>query len=505
LPSALLPHSNLSPDSEPAASASSASRRLRWLVLGCLLFLLQVLPFLSYRWVTDESWYAAPGYSIAHGQGVRDPAIGPNDLESRFDARPPGTALLISAAFRAFGAGQVQARLASVLAGLLVVICAYAATRDVLDEAGAALAVLLCCTDNLLVLSSRTARPEALTAMSVAMALLAMKRYARTESVWAAAGAGLLMALGLTFHVTVIGYVLSMALLAIYLDHRKGRFILRGALAFSLGLGLGMLPFVTWILTAPLGREGFREEYLSRGHGALLERIVHEGSRYHDVLGLGMVHQGPLQYVPLRAFVPLVFIAGSVLLARYRRKWFTVELLLLVPTVLWFVEMVNKSSRYLTLLAFVFAVTIGAAVTVSRGTAWRRVLVWAAVVVVAAQALTNGYLLLGARKANYSELGEQLRQTIPAGEPVYGTITFWLALRDHTFISQERTTPEQAAGEDHVKYFLLGDRMMVQGSAWDADYYERMHRSLAEIQAKAQLVRTIPSAYYGQIEVYRLP
>jgi hypothetical protein len=68
-----------------------------WLGLAILLFLLQTLPYLSYRWVTDESWYAGPAYSIAHGNGVADPAIGPNDLENHFDARPPGTAMVIAA------------------------------------------------------------------------------------------------------------------------------------------------------------------------------------------------------------------------------------------------------------------------------------------------------------------------------------------------------------------------------------------------------------------------
>jgi hypothetical protein len=70
-----------------------------WLGLAFLLFFLQTLPYLSYRWVTDESWYAGPAYSFAHGNGIADPAIGPNDLENHFDARPPGAAIAIFGAF----------------------------------------------------------------------------------------------------------------------------------------------------------------------------------------------------------------------------------------------------------------------------------------------------------------------------------------------------------------------------------------------------------------------
>jgi hypothetical protein len=38
--------------------------------LAILVFLLQALPYLTGRWLPDESWYAAPAYSIAHGHGV---------------------------------------------------------------------------------------------------------------------------------------------------------------------------------------------------------------------------------------------------------------------------------------------------------------------------------------------------------------------------------------------------------------------------------------------------
>jgi hypothetical protein len=279
---------------------------------------------------------------------------------------------------------------------------------------------------------------------------------------------------------------------------------LRGALVYTLSFAAGLIPFVTWILTAPLGKRGFREEYLSRSGSNIFVRLIHEGSRYRDVLGIGTLHSPLLQQVPVRIFIPLTFLIASWLLWRHRRTWFLIECVLLVPTACWFIEMVNKSSRYLTLLAMVFAVTIGAAVTVTRGTRWRRWVVALGSLVVVAQLGANLLLLANARTADYSALEAELEKTIPAGEPVYGTITFWLALRDHTFISQERTTPAQAATDDHVKYFILGDRMMAQGDAWDAAYYDQMHRSLADIEERGQLVREIPSRYYGDLRVYRM-
>ena len=141
------------------------------LCFAILLFLLQTLPYLSYRWVTDESWYTGPAYSIAHGDGFKDPAIGPNDLENHFDARPPGTAIVIAAGLRLFGTGQIPARMGSILAGLAIVVLTYRLGRDVIGEKGALISTFLVATDNLIVLTSRTARPEALTTMAILASL----------------------------------------------------------------------------------------------------------------------------------------------------------------------------------------------------------------------------------------------------------------------------------------------------------------------------------------------
>ena len=78
------------------------------LMLALLLLLVQALPFFSSRWLPDESWYSAPGYSVANGHGLANPSIGVNDLEHSIDTRPPGTALAVAASFRLFGTGPAS-------------------------------------------------------------------------------------------------------------------------------------------------------------------------------------------------------------------------------------------------------------------------------------------------------------------------------------------------------------------------------------------------------------
>jgi 4-amino-4-deoxy-L-arabinose transferase-like glycosyltransferase len=477
-----------------------------WLGFAVLLFLLQALPYLSCRWVTDESWYSAPAYSIIHGNGIANPAFGPNELENHLDARPPGTAIVIAAAFRLFGTSQISARLGSILAGLAVILLTYFLARDVIGQAGALVATFLIATDNFIVLTSRTARPEALTTMAVLLSLLAMKQYARYGLIGWAFLSGLLIALGTMFHITLLGYIVSFGILAIVLDRRRGGFQLRGISAYSFGYALGLMPFAVWILTAPSGRVGFRAEYLNRAAGIpFWSKFLQEGQRYSDLIGMNMLHGHGMESLPVRLFVPLFFLAASFLLWKQRRQWFYLELLLLIPTVFWLIYTVNKTSRYFALLAPVFALAIGAAVAASNSSRrLHRIVLFLSCLVVAAQMSANLFLLHEARKANYSKLTEELRSVIPPGQTAYGTVTFWLALRDHPYISYERTDPWMAASQFHARYFIAGDRVMTNGLPGDEPFYNSLRRDMAGVIAQSKLVGQFTDPYYGDVKVYEL-
>jgi 4-amino-4-deoxy-L-arabinose transferase-like glycosyltransferase len=477
-----------------------------WLVFAVLLFLVQTLPYLSYRWVADESWYSAPAYSIAYGNGIANPAIGPNDLENHFDARPPGTAIVIAAAFRLFGVGPITARIGSVLAGLMVIFFTYRLACDVIVEEGALVATFLVATDNLIVLTSCSARPEALTTMAILASLLAMKQYARKDYIGWALLSGLLLGLGTAFHITLLGYIVSIGILAIVLDRGRRRFPLRGAIGYGVGYGLGLVPFAAWILTAPLGRAGFRQEYLGKAqYLSLWTKFLEEGLRYSDLLGLKMLHGHGLESIPVRLPIPLFFLAASFLLWKLRRRWFYLELLLLTPTVFWLIYVVNKTSRYCALLAPIFALAIGAAVAAtSSNRKLHRAVLFLSCLVVAAQIAGNFVLLHNARRADYDKVTAELRSVIPPGQTVYGAIDFWLALHDHPFINYERTDPWMAANQFHARYFIIGDRVMVNGLPWDRISYVELNQRMAEFTAQGKLVGHFPEPFYGDLKVYEL-
>lgn len=478
-----------------------------WLGLAILLFFLQTLPYLSYRWVTDESWYAAPAYSLLQGHGIANPAIGPNNQENHFDTRSCGSAILLASAFRIFGTSQIPARLGSLLAGVAIIFFTYRLARDLIGQHGALIAMFIVATDNIVVLTSRTARPEALTAMAVFASLLLMQQYAWKAHIAWAFLSGLFMAMGTMFHVMLLGYIVSLGILVIVLDHRGGRFPLRGAISYSSGYLIGLLPFIFWVFTSAVGRISFREEYFGRAIGTpYWNRLLGEVHRYYDLLGLDLLHGHGLESIPVRLPIPLFFLASSFLLWKLRRQWFYLEMLLLVPTMLWFLYLTTtKSSRYFVLITPIFALAIGAAVaaTAAHRKLQRFLLIFSCLVVVA-QMSANIFLLNGARKADYNKVTEELRSVIPPGQTAYGTITFWLALHDHPYISYERTYPELAASRYGAHYFITGDRVMTYGFGGDMNSLADFNRRMAEVIAQSKLVGHFPDPYYGDLKVYEL-
>jgi hypothetical protein len=134
----------------------------------------------------------------------------------------------------------------------------------------------------------------------------------------------------------------------------------------------------------------------------------------------------------------------------------------------------------------------------------RHIVLACSCLVVAAQMSANFLLLHAARNADYTKVASELCGVIPPGQTAYGTITFWLALHDRSFISYERTDPWMAANQFNARYFITGDRAMTSGFPGDYAFNQRLRRSMAEVIAQSKLVGHFPDPYYGDLKVYEL-
>jgi hypothetical protein len=120
----------------------------------------------------------------------------------------------------------------------------------------------------------------------------------------------------------------------------------------------------------------------------------------------------------------------------------------------------------------------------------------------------NFLLLRAARNADYNKVTAELRSAIPPGQTAYGSITFWLALNDHSYISSEATDPRTAADQFHARYFVTSDTLWSPAAPGVAvlqrAYYENLSHQLEEVTAQGRLVGHIRDPYYGDLKIYEL-
>jgi hypothetical protein len=61
-----------------------------------------------------------------------------------------------------------------------------------------------------------------------------------------------------------------------------------------------------------------------------------------------------------------------------------------------------------------------------------------------------------------------------------------------------------AASQFHARYFIIGDRVMVNGLPWDRISYVELNQRMAEFTAQGKLVGHFPEPFYGDLKVYEL-
>jgi 4-amino-4-deoxy-L-arabinose transferase-like glycosyltransferase len=480
--------------------------RLAALCFFCVLFLLQVLPYLSYRWVADESWYSIPALNLLQEGRLRNPVFAPTDTESKVDTHPPGTALSIALAFKIFGVGVAQARTPSLLAALGTVVAAFFLGSLLAGRLAGTLAGLLTAADNFLFLSARTARPEAYDAFFVAAAVLLFFYSRRANSFWLALLSALCLGVGINYHVTVFGVAASFFVLLV-VEFRSAVWRQRRAWALVLGLAISIAPFVLWIRSSSVNYQAFRQMYVARGESASLqEKLEGESVRYSDLLGFTSQRFGLPTRLPLRLhIVGAILCAFAVLFFRARNLFYQL-LALVLPTLIWWVYLVNKSSRYFAILAAILAVVLGAAAEIAFRQ-WRRRQIVSIVLVtlVLSQIAGNVVFLYKARTADYVAVSAALQKLIPPGSSAYGTITFWMALYNRSYFAWERTPLEYATKTAHPSYVIMNDRVMMHGSGFGEDDYKDLREDLTRfVHENGVLIGKISSQYYGDLEIYDL-
>jgi 4-amino-4-deoxy-L-arabinose transferase-like glycosyltransferase len=471
--------------------------------IALALFLVQILPLLSTRWVEDENWYSCLGYTFLKDGRIRNPTLSELEIESKVDMRPPGTAVVTAAAFQVLGMGPAQARTPSVLMGLGTILLVFCLGAELGGFWLGAAAAVVAAADNFMFLAARTVRPEAYVTFLGALACLLYFRARRKSSFWLALLSGASVGASVFFHPT--GLALGAGLAAVSLWECKWR-IVRDRIAWALLIGflLALTPMVARVTLSDEHMQSFRLLY-GRGHrapwGALL---ASEQSRYSDFIGLSSQRFRLPIPVPLRLHIAMIVLAAFAVLYAKNRRLFWPLLFLLLANLLWWPFLLNNTPRYFSIVGPILAVAIVAA-AITAWERWPKTAAAAVALFVLTQVAGNAVLLYRSRDADYGKLTAQLRAVIPPGRSVYAANTFWLALYDHTLWTFMRTSFDYSIVHMKPDYLILNDRVMMNGFGYgDDDFADLRQQANAFAKLHATQVSHIESPFYGNLDVYRV-
>ena len=469
---------------------------------ACVLLLLQALPFFQYRWVEDDSWYTIPAYTFMRTGELRNPTFADTDAEYHADKRPPLMPLTTALFLRVFGITPAAARFPQLLAALATVFLTFVIGKELGYAAAGAIAALLTATDTFLFISARTVRPEAWLTFWGAVGVLLLLKSQRSGSGALALCAGLAAGISICYHVTGLAWVAALFFLILY-DDGWAALRNRRTYLYAAGVAAALVPFGLWLLSTP---EATASMYGRGQQVSWAVKLSMEWMRIRDFIGVPsqrLLFPVPL---PLRLHVGVVIAIAMVLLFRTKRVLFTRFTILIVPHLVLWLYLVNKTARYFSILAPLLYLAVGLAVVVACQTGrLRRAALAICAVCAVSQMVGNALVLVQARKANYPVLQERLRSVIPLGASAYGAITFAVALNDRDYSSYDRMTFEYALAKVKPQYVIAGDRVMLHGEGHGEDDKESVRSAVVPyVERYGQLVASLDDPFYGPLRVYRL-
>ena len=488
---------------ESGRSADTGTKLI--VILAVVLLLAQVLPLLNTRWVEDESWYASSAHSLAKFGELRVRVFAPPGLQSRFDAHPPLPVLAMAGLFKLFGTNLYTARIPFLLAAIAGILLTYLLGCELGGRRLGALGAVFLAVDNLYFIAARSVRPEPMVVACSVAGLLVFLISQRRRSTALALLSGVLIGAGLLAHPNGFAAALTAGVLALL---EFGVTVVRRARpwAFVAGVALALAPFLLFVMSSPVRRSEFIAEY-TYGQGHPLSDIpALELSRYKDFIGMpsGRFHM-PVP-LPYRLHVVLALLAAVYILYRYNRPLLGKLACFILPCMVWWAYERFETPRYMATASPYLSLLLAGGVTtlIAHRPAWRKRVLVVAMLLAAAEAAGNYAFLYLYRKADYVDLGHKLEAIIPKDATVYGALTFWMALNDHTYYSWNRAPLEYAL--DHgATYLILNDRVLLNGSGFGKDDWRNIREALhGYVRQNASLVGRVPNPFYGDLEIYKV-
>ena len=440
----------------------------------------------------DESWYANPAYNLLHGRGLKNTIVGSGG-NSNF-VFP----LLVSLSMMVFGESLFAMRFASVICGLLSLLVLHL----VMDEfkcrvSSRVLGYALLVSLSVFNLDFRTARPESVAILVSLVGILCFLRYWRTGSWKDMLCLSLATAVGFSCHPFTLLMFACMG--GALLFKAMGEWKCEGAKLGRRVLHLSML-----LVAALLGMALFyvvdmavNSRIYSSFGGEMNERLF-AGSGFGSVLSLFVkavfVSKQGLYSIPLLVLaVVMAFRADD-----YKMKALSavcVAYVLLFPFVYSFPPMLGSCATYLATIGV--CVAVGASMQlIERNPKRRKAKAYMAVGAAYCMfnfALINGYNFTKYDTSN-TMLANDLKQHVPEGAVVYGSLDMWPFLMNTQYYSTHYRLDFPTYDFD----FIVTTQKQEEQCTWGSYQY-----MISRTETEYNLVYQVDTKHYGKVRLFK--
>ena len=465
---------------------------------------------LDYRWVDDESWYLMPINSIWEGY-FRIPTVPGDDI---FWPQPPLLTYLQAFFSKVIPLEAYTARLIPFSFSCILIWAVYRFTKTHFGSLPAIFAAIFVSTDNILFITGRTVRPDIMIAAFQMLSILFFLKYvdkSRDRYLWLAS---LSAALAVSSHPNGLVIPVSIGILSLtLLNSWKDRFkaISHSAIAFIIFI----TPFIFWLFW--MDRDSGFENVISHwtGRHGRFSNATDEMSFFAKNWALISAeingrYSDFIQW-PFRVHIGIAAVCAIVASFFYRNK-LVISIGLIIASHLMFFIFVNNSNnsvRYLAsalpLLAILYAVFTSEITKVKGWSGGQKLgaLLLTLMIIGGSQFAGNLLFHWKFRSANYNAVIQELRSEIPPNSTVYGSMSFWLGLRDTLFVPYMRTNWETAENTYKPEYVIMDDRVMMGG--WQSGEWKPLREELLRsMNTQGQLIKEVNNKFYGKLKLYKV-
>jgi 4-amino-4-deoxy-L-arabinose transferase-like glycosyltransferase len=423
---------------------------------------------------------------------------------------------------------MLQSRLPSVFAGLITLIFTYLLARKLYDEYVGVIATILLMINNLFFVAARTVRAEIfVTAISVTAIYCVIEGF-RSKRNWFVGISGTLAGIGLWTHPNAA--LLSASIIILFVYEYRGNFLREGALwIFLLFLIVGLLPYAIYVvsLDAKYNFMNFwaqladRKDVLLSG-SVLWRSIADEVQRYRQYV-----------FFPYRFAILVVEIAFLFLtVVKRESKDALILLVIMIHVVLLSILISSKTARYLTVL-MPFVSIIIAKVFVkgcyrfsearledrkrfSKAFLFFTTYCLLLVIYAASQFGGNVYALWKYRGNDYYGFISRVKNHIPDGSKVWGSISFWWGFREFPYRTQ--FTYGRDVDEFKPEYVILYDADTWGNITWTTRsqmsakreedltaLFRGVRKKMEDLcLTKGKFAGKVEDEFYGNVEIYHI-